>query len=217
MSGFRQHSSSMDSVLDFITSVEEAKERKKTVIAVIAAFLDVKRAYDTVSHASVLHPLTQVGLPFRALAWIKDFLHGRQRFVRTHQGDACVTVDARLSWVKHIASLEAKVHWRIAVIRHLAGMKWGSAVASLLTVHRALIRGSLAYSLPVLNGLPPSSVHELPCLRARSLRVCLGVHRAAQTDMVIAEAKEALLEVLRYGDSSAVPPPSSSPSAASGS
>ncbi|XP_064482913.1 uncharacterized protein LOC135395749 [Ornithodoros turicata] len=109
-----------------------------------------------------------------------------------------VTVDARLSWVKHIASLEAKVHRWIAVIRHLARVKWGSAMASLLAVHRALVRGSLAYSLPVLNGLPPSSVQKLQCLLARSLRVCLGVPRAAETHMVIAEAKEAPLQVLRY-------------------
>ncbi|XP_064470800.1 membrane metallo-endopeptidase-like 1 [Ornithodoros turicata] len=280
MSGFRRHRAAIDSVLDLITSVEDAKVRKKTVLA---AFLDVRRAYDTVSHASVLHGLVDAALPFRALSWLTDFLHGRELFVRTSQGDTdfvklthgvpqgsvlspilfnivmaglrgCVgrkvaisiyaddiciwttgkscpalqrrlqlaldaiqqylslagldistektvvipftrrnmrpfqlsvagiplkhvshhrflglTVDARLSWRRHIASLEIKIHRWIAVIRRLAGMRWGSDTSSLLAVHRALVRGSLVYSLPVLNGLPTSSDHKLQCLLARSL------------------------------------------------
>ncbi|XP_064485871.1 uncharacterized protein LOC135398393 [Ornithodoros turicata] len=72
-----------------------------------------------------------------------------------------LTVDARLSWRRHIASLEIKIHRWIAVIRRLTD-------------------------------------HKLQCLLARSLRVFLGVPRAAETRAVIAEARDTPLEVLRY-------------------
>lgn len=69
--GFRCHRNCMDSVLDLVTSVEQAKREERIVMA---AFLDVKRGCDTVSHAHVLHGLLQAGVPRRVYLWIADFL-----------------------------------------------------------------------------------------------------------------------------------------------
>ncbi|XP_064469675.1 uncharacterized protein LOC135384403 [Ornithodoros turicata] len=71
MTGFRRHCSAMDSVLDLVTSVEQAENQKKIVMAV---FLDVKTAYNTVSHPFVLHELLQEQVFDRMFLWLADFL-----------------------------------------------------------------------------------------------------------------------------------------------
>lgn len=309
MAGFRRHRSSMDAVLDLVTTVEQAKSRRRIVMAV---FLDVKRAYDTVSHTHVLHALMQAGVPGRPFRWLADFLRGRTLSIRTQRGttpkvvlshgvpqgsvlspilfnlvmvglkaripskvfisiyadDVClwtvgksrpamrqrlqhslnsveqyftevgmdlsaektavvaftrkdmsrhtlslagtplmqakshrflgVILDANLSWRKHIDHLEAKcLRWG-SVLRHFAGAKWGMDERSLIALHRALVRGSLVYSLPVLHGLSQAQEQRLRCILARSLRICLGVPRGADTRMVIAEARELPIETLRW-------------------
>lgn len=308
MSGFRRQRSSMDSVLDLVTAVEHAKSRRRLVVAV---FLDVRRAYDTVSHPYVLQALQRATVSSRVFLWVADFLRGRKLFVRTRDGDTdavdlpqgvpqgsvlspvlfnlvmadlnrcahrkvkvslyaddvCiwtigksrpaiqrrlqrtldsiaeyfaragmdisseksvvlpftrkrmstfplrigdstlsqvtrhrflgVTLDRSLSWKPHITSLEAKAQKWINVIRHFAGSAWGCGQANLLAVHRALVRGTILYSLPVLHGISRASEQTLRCILARSLRVCLGVPRAAETRMVLAEARETPVEVLR--------------------
>ena len=41
-------------------------------------FLDYKKAFDTVPHKRLLVKLKQLGLPVKVIAWIRDFLTGRQ-------------------------------------------------------------------------------------------------------------------------------------------
>lgn len=73
----------------------------------------------------------------------------------------------------------------------------GVDATSLLYLHKALIRQVVAYSSPVLRGLSRSLELRLHHLLARSLRVCLGVPRAASGDLVFAKAREPPLAVLR--------------------
>lgn len=306
MAGFRRHRSPMDGVLDLVTTVQHAKSQRKIVTAV---FLDVKRAYDTVSHAHVLHALMLAGAPSKLFHWLADFLRQRTVSVRCQSGtspdvmlthgvpqgsvlspvlfnlvmvslklclhrkvhisiyadDICiwtvgksrpairnrlqgslsrikqhlteigldlsaektavlsftrkqcfrlllgsapirqvrhhrflgVFLDANLSWKKHVDYLVTRAQRWISVIRHFAGWRWGLDERSLLGLHRSLIQGSLLYSLPVLHGLSQSSIQRLHCVLARSLRICLGVPRPAETRAVIAEARAFPIEVLR--------------------
>lgn len=50
--------------------------------------MDIKRAYDTVSHSHALEGMYSLGIRGRALRWIYDYLHGRSVFMRTQDG-AC--------------------------------------------------------------------------------------------------------------------------------
>ncbi|XP_064477835.1 uncharacterized protein LOC135391498 isoform X1 [Ornithodoros turicata] len=113
-----------------------------------------------------------------------------------------VTLDSRLSWRRHIAGLEKKLSKGIALMRHIAGLRWCCDARSLLAIHRALVRGPPLYSLPVLHGISPSSESKLQCLLARSLRVCLGVPRTTDTCLVMAEARETPLAIQRFNETS---------------
>ncbi|WP_410469846.1 RNA-directed DNA polymerase, partial [Bradyrhizobium sp. 33ap4] len=262
MAGFRRHRSSLDPVLDLVSTVQQARAHRRIVVAV---FLDIKRAYDTVSHVCVLHALRTFGLSGRMFSWLKDFLTDRSVCVRTSNGsgsqhavpqgvpqgsilspilfnvvmagltsiiprkvafsiyaddvaiwtkgksrpaiqrrlqlalnnihkyftqlgmdispEKCaelpftrkamvrfplyvgltqleavryhrflgVVIDSELRWTRHVKYLEAKAQRWICAIQHLAGPRWGCDQHCLLGVHRALIRATVLYSLPVLH------------------------------------------------------------------
>ncbi|XP_042146145.1 uncharacterized protein LOC121835741 [Ixodes scapularis] len=93
--------------------------------------------------------------------------------------------------------LEEKINRVINVLRYLAGARWGGSTDGLLLLHTALVRQTIAYSIPVLHGLSPTLEKRLTYMIARSLRVCLGLPRATSSDLVIAEAKEPPVPVLR--------------------
>lgn len=46
-----------------------------------AVFLDLKKAFDVVSHNLLLFKLSSLGIPERLLSWIKDYLHMREQRV----------------------------------------------------------------------------------------------------------------------------------------
>lgn len=308
LAGFRVGRCTMDCVMDLITFVEHEKTAGKITVAV---FLDIKRAYDTASHAHVIEGLLQLGVKGRALRFVSDFLTQRRIVVKTIDGattehdlqqgvpqgsvlsptlfnavmaqlprrlspdihcsvyadDICVwtsgpsfddiqrtlqaavieveqfltergmsisaeksvvlpfslkhlrdfkiciegrpldlvtthrflgiVLDRRLTWAHHVELLEQKVNAIIRVLRHLAGARWGSSSDAMLALHVALVRSILGYSLPILQGLSMTGERKLHLLVARSLRVCLGVPRATSGTLVIAEARQPPIPVLR--------------------
>lgn len=108
-----------------------------------------------------------------------------------------VTLTPSLSWKRHVDNMERRVNRWVSVLRHFAGLRWGRDEKDLLMLHNALVRGSLLYSLPVLHGLPPTLEQRIRAMLARSLRICLGVPRGAETRLVIAEARDVPVAVLR--------------------
>ncbi|XP_049268848.1 LOW QUALITY PROTEIN: Down syndrome cell adhesion molecule-like protein Dscam2 [Rhipicephalus sanguineus] len=64
----------MDCILDLVTDVENQRTEESITVAV---FLDVQRAYDTVSHVHVLEGLALQGFKGKILRWIADFLRHR--------------------------------------------------------------------------------------------------------------------------------------------
>lgn len=93
--------------------------------------------------------------------------------------------------------LEKKVNAIVNVLRCIAGARWGGSTDGLLLLHTALVRQTIAYSIPVLQGISPTSEKRLNYMIARSLRICLGVPRATSTELVFAEAREPPVVVLR--------------------
>lgn len=58
----------MNSVLDLVTYVEHERHHGNVTIAV---FLDVRRAFDTVSHVHVLKVLVELSVRERVLRWVR--------------------------------------------------------------------------------------------------------------------------------------------------
>ncbi|XP_064470944.1 uncharacterized protein LOC135385517 [Ornithodoros turicata] len=110
-----------------------------------------------------------------------------------------VVVERDLSWSRYIKSSSTKINSYVAVLRCLAGLRWGPSFADLRCVHQSLVLGSLWYSLPILHGISRSRNRDLLFSQARSLRVCLGVHSTTETYSVLAEALEPPIDVVRDG------------------
>ncbi|XP_064485178.1 uncharacterized protein LOC135397505 [Ornithodoros turicata] len=84
MAGFRQGRSSIDNVIDIVSSTQQARSEGKLTVAV---FLDVMKAYDSVLHSTIVATLQEAGVGNRPLSWIQDFLCNRSLFIRTADGD----------------------------------------------------------------------------------------------------------------------------------
>uniref|UniRef100_L7M0K7 Putative tick transposon n=1 Tax=Rhipicephalus pulchellus TaxID=72859 RepID=L7M0K7_RHIPC len=84
MTGFRNGRSSIDSVIDLITTVEHQKRRHRLTAAV---FLDIKGAFDNVLHDAILNALEDYGIGGRMHQWIASYLQDRTIFMSTADGD----------------------------------------------------------------------------------------------------------------------------------
>lgn len=83
MAGFRRGRSSIDNVVDLVTYVQHEKSRKRLCASL---FLDVKGAYDNVTHEAILSALEEVGVGGRTFRWIRSYLSMRSFFVSTEDG-----------------------------------------------------------------------------------------------------------------------------------
>lgn len=83
MAGFRRGRSSIDNVIDLVSSVQHEKSLRRLSAAM---FLDVKGAYDNVTHRAILDALGDVGLGGLVFRWIYSYLKDRSFFVQTEDG-----------------------------------------------------------------------------------------------------------------------------------
>ena len=54
-----------------------------------AVYLDLKKAFDTVDHKTLLNKLSRIGMRNTELSWFKDYLDNRQQCVRVNNTDSC--------------------------------------------------------------------------------------------------------------------------------
>ena len=57
----------------------EALDKKNKVDII---YLDISRAFDTVSHSKLLYKLRNIGISGNILSWVNSFLTGRKQRVR---------------------------------------------------------------------------------------------------------------------------------------
>ena len=79
--GFRKGRSCMEHVADLLEDIKEANSRYHRYVTT-AAFFDIRRAFDTVWHAKLLHKLQALGINGRLYTYIQNFLHQRQISVK---------------------------------------------------------------------------------------------------------------------------------------
>ena len=73
-SGFRKSKSTNDHLFRLSQTIMESFNRGEHVIA---AFLDVEKAFDNVWHNVLRYKIYQLGLPTKLCRWLSDFLVGR--------------------------------------------------------------------------------------------------------------------------------------------
>ena len=72
-SGFRQAKSTGDHLFSLSQSVMESFNRREHVVA---AFLDVEKAFDNVWHNGLRYKIFMLDLPTKMTRWVSDFLVG---------------------------------------------------------------------------------------------------------------------------------------------
>lgn len=110
VAGFRRGRSSIDNVIDLVTYVEHQKSCKRLSAAL---FLDVKGAYDNVTHEAIFNALEAVGLGGKVYLWISSYLHKRSFFVLTEDGPTSQHYSNRgVPQAEYSANaLQSNTHW----------------------------------------------------------------------------------------------------------
>jgi hypothetical protein len=84
--GFRSNRSSDDAVLRLVNAITNYVDRNKKCIGV---FLDLQKAFDTVSIPILLTRLDNIGVRGNALMWFQDYLSDRSQCVRVDNHYSC--------------------------------------------------------------------------------------------------------------------------------
>ena len=87
--GFRSMSSTADAIAEFLDNVYSTIDRREYLIAI---FLDLSKAFDTVDHSILLNKLESKGIRGVTLEWFRSYLSDRRQYV-TVSGHTSDTVD----------------------------------------------------------------------------------------------------------------------------
>jgi hypothetical protein len=77
--GFRSKSNTLSAAIDLTTKIKLKIDKKQIALGV---FIDLKKAFDTVSHNILIQKLANIGLSNVALAIFKSYLDNRQQVVK---------------------------------------------------------------------------------------------------------------------------------------
>ena len=87
--GFRKHHSCEHAIEELVASILKNTESNKTTVAV---YLDLSKAFDTLSHEILLDKLERYGIRGNCLNWFKTYLSNRVLRVKCKAGDHSKTV-----------------------------------------------------------------------------------------------------------------------------
>uniref|UniRef100_A0ABM0MXI2 RNA-directed DNA polymerase from mobile element jockey-like n=1 Tax=Saccoglossus kowalevskii TaxID=10224 RepID=A0ABM0MXI2_SACKO len=88
--GFRRQYSTKLALADLTA---EISKRIDEDFVTLGAFIDLRKAFDTIDHSNLLAKLQQYGIRWSTLNWFKTFLDGRQQYVSTKNNDSdCETI-----------------------------------------------------------------------------------------------------------------------------
>ena len=79
--GFRPHHSTAMAILELVNNIYEGFENNQYTVGV---FIDLKKAFDTVSHEILLVKLNFYGIRGIPLTWLTSYLSHRQQCVMVH-------------------------------------------------------------------------------------------------------------------------------------
>ncbi|XP_063855576.1 uncharacterized protein LOC135097581 [Scylla paramamosain] len=67
-------------LVNFLEFLHSHLDKRNT--SVVVAFVDLRKAFDLVDHTVVINKAISLGLPLNLVAWLTDFLTGRQQAIR---------------------------------------------------------------------------------------------------------------------------------------
>lgn len=76
--GFRSSRSVITAATDFIESIIDSLDNKSKVVGL---FMDLSKAFDSISHDLLLLKLSKIGIQNNALNWLKSYILDRKQFV----------------------------------------------------------------------------------------------------------------------------------------
>ena len=76
--GFRNNFSTEHAIIQLLDKIIDSLSRKEHIIAI---FMDLSKAFDTIDHNILLHKLKNYGIRGIALSWFKSYLSNRQQYV----------------------------------------------------------------------------------------------------------------------------------------
>ena len=89
-----------------------------------------------------------------------------------------VNLDTRLTWSPQIDAMEQKTTRRLAVMKKLAGTKWGATSGILKQVYTSTVRPSMEYASPAWNTASYSSKGKLDRVQNTGMRLILGAMKS---------------------------------------
>lgn len=77
--GFREKSSTLTAAVDLVTKIKTHIDQKEIVLGI---FIDLKKAFDTVSHRKLLEKLNNIGITGTAYSMLSSYLLNRSQVVK---------------------------------------------------------------------------------------------------------------------------------------
>ena len=78
MFGFRKNFSTELAIIQLLDKIIDSLSRKEHIIAI---FMDLSKAFDTIDHNILLYKLKNYGIRGIALSWFKSYLSDRKQYV----------------------------------------------------------------------------------------------------------------------------------------
>ena len=84
--GYRKNRSTSDAIYDLIGELVSNLDKKFHILSV---FIDLKKAYDTCSHDTIIQKLKKLGISGSLLEWFKCYLTGRSQYLSFNNYESC--------------------------------------------------------------------------------------------------------------------------------
>jgi len=118
--GFRQGKSTISAGINFIESIIDSVDKNENIVGI---FLDLTKAFDSVSHDKLLKQLTSLNIKGKELNWFNSYLKNRMQCVELHN-----TINCQNSKYKYTQTFYSDFQ----IIKH--GVPQGSILGPLLFI-----------------------------------------------------------------------------------
>ena len=81
--GFRRNHSTSDGIMNLVSDVLKSFKEKFMLVSV---FIDLRKAFNTVSHSVILNKLIKLGIGGTELEWFTSYITGQKQFVAMNNG-----------------------------------------------------------------------------------------------------------------------------------
>jgi len=99
-----------------------------------------------------------------------------------------VILDSKLSGHEQVKYLVAKCGKLVNILKSLRGIWWGAHPCTMLSIYKALVRGSMEYGSSFLPMNNKDLIEKLEKIQRRSLKYCLGLRQSTPSNVVLAES-----------------------------